>query len=88
MTGRTRTLPDRRESSALPLDLARVGPARERKAVASRNLATLCFGDRLPLELSGGEQQRVAIAIVIRRPQGRATRIPPGTALRYQRCTT
>ena len=40
-------------------------PARERKAVASRHLATVGLGDRgdrLPLELSGGEQQRVAIA--------------------------
>ena len=53
------------ENAALPLDLARLGPARERKAVASRNLATVGLGDRgdrLPLELSGGEQQRVAIA--------------------------
>jgi putative ABC transport system ATP-binding protein len=53
------------ENAALPLDLARLGPSRERKAVASRNLATVGLGDRgdrLPLELSGGEQQRVAIA--------------------------
>ena len=53
------------ENATLPLDLARLGPARERKAVASRHLATVGLGDRgnrLPLELSGGEQQRVAIA--------------------------
>ena len=53
------------ENATLPLDLARVGPARERKAVASRHLATVGLGDRgdrLPLELSGGEQQHVAIA--------------------------
>ena len=54
------------ENATLPLDLARLGPARERKAVASRHLATVGSlgdrGDRLPLELSGGEQQRVAIA--------------------------
>jgi putative ABC transport system ATP-binding protein len=53
------------ENAAIPLDLAHLGPARERKAVASRNLATVGLADRsdrLPLELSGGEQQRVAIA--------------------------
>ena len=53
------------ENATLPLDLARLGAARERKAVASRNLAAVGLGDRgdrLPLELSGGEQQRVAIA--------------------------
>jgi len=53
------------ENATLPLDLARLGAARERKAVASRHLAGVGLGDRgdrLPLELSGGEQQRVAIA--------------------------
>jgi putative ABC transport system ATP-binding protein len=53
------------ENAMLPLDLARLGPARERKATASRHLATVGLGDRtdrLPMELSGGEQQRVAIA--------------------------
>ena len=53
------------ENATLPLDLARLGPSHERKAVAGRNLATVGLadrGDRLPLELSGGEQQRVAIA--------------------------
>jgi len=53
------------ENATLPLDLARTGPPRERRARASRNLATVGLADRghrLPLELSGGEQQRVAIA--------------------------
>jgi ABC-type thiamine transport system ATPase subunit len=53
------------ENATLPLDLARLGAARERKAAASRHLAAVGLGDRgdrLPLELSGGEQQRVAIA--------------------------
>jgi putative ABC transport system ATP-binding protein len=56
------------ENATLPLDLAHVGAARERKATAGRNLATVGLadrGDRLPLELSGGEQQRVAIARAI-----------------------
>jgi putative ABC transport system ATP-binding protein len=53
------------ENATLPLDLARVGAPRERRARAGRNLATVGLADlghRLPLELSGGEQQRVAIA--------------------------
>jgi putative ABC transport system ATP-binding protein len=53
------------ENARLPLDLARSGAAHERSATASRNLAMVGLGDRgdrLPLELSGGEQQRVAIA--------------------------
>jgi putative ABC transport system ATP-binding protein len=53
------------ENATLPLDLARLGPAHERPAVARRHLVTVGLGDRgdrLPLELSGGEQQRVAIA--------------------------
>jgi putative ABC transport system ATP-binding protein len=53
------------ENTTLPLDLARIGKQHERKAVASRHLAAVGLadrGDRLPLELSGGEQQRVAIA--------------------------
>jgi putative ABC transport system ATP-binding protein len=53
------------ENATLPLDLARRGGSAERRATASRNLATVGLADRghrLPLELSGGEQQRVAIA--------------------------
>jgi putative ABC transport system ATP-binding protein len=53
------------ENAALPLDIARIGTSRERRAAADRNLATVGLADcgsRLPLELSGGEQQRVAIA--------------------------
>jgi putative ABC transport system ATP-binding protein len=56
------------ENATLPLDLARIGPPHERRAIASRNLAAVGLadrGDRLPLELSGGEQQRVAIARAI-----------------------
>jgi putative ABC transport system ATP-binding protein len=53
------------ENAVLPLDLARLGPPRDRRARAGRHLAAVGLadrGDRLPLELSGGEQQRVAIA--------------------------
>jgi len=53
------------ENATLPLDLARRGGSRERRGTASRNLGTVGLaelGDRLPTELSGGEQQRVAIA--------------------------
>jgi putative ABC transport system ATP-binding protein len=53
------------ENATLPLDLAHLGPSRERRARATHNLASVGLGDRvdrLPLELSGGEQQRVAIA--------------------------
>jgi putative ABC transport system ATP-binding protein len=53
------------ENATLPLDLARIGPPRERRVRASQNLARVGLSDRghrLPLELSGGEQQRVAIA--------------------------
>jgi putative ABC transport system ATP-binding protein len=53
------------ENAMLPLDLTRHGDRRSRRAVAGRNLAAVGLadrGDRLPLELSGGEQQRVAIA--------------------------
>jgi putative ABC transport system ATP-binding protein len=56
------------ENATLPLDLARIGTSPERRAAARRNLAIVGLadrGDRLPLELSGGEQQRVAIARAI-----------------------
>ncbi len=53
------------ENAVLPLDLARIGSHRDRRTRAGRHLATVGLGDRgdrLPMELSGGEQQRVAIA--------------------------
>jgi putative ABC transport system ATP-binding protein len=53
------------ENVRLPMDLTHLGAPRDRRARAARHLATVGLGDRgdrLPLELSGGEQQRVAIA--------------------------
>jgi putative ABC transport system ATP-binding protein len=53
------------ENAVLPLDFARLGSRRERFARARRNLELVGLGDKgdhLPSELSGGEQQRVAIA--------------------------
>jgi putative ABC transport system ATP-binding protein len=53
------------ENAVLPLDFARRGSKRERFASARHNLELVGLGDkgdRLPAELSGGEQQRVAIA--------------------------
>jgi putative ABC transport system ATP-binding protein len=53
------------ENAALPLGFARRGSTRERFEQARHNLELVGLGDkldRLPAELSGGEQQRVAIA--------------------------
>jgi putative ABC transport system ATP-binding protein len=53
------------ENAALPLDFAHWRSKRERFERARDNLALVGLGDkgdRLPSELSGGEQQRVAIA--------------------------
>lgn len=53
------------ENAVLPLDFARRGSKRERFAIAKRNLGLVGMSDKLdhlPAELSGGEQQRVAIA--------------------------
>jgi putative ABC transport system ATP-binding protein len=53
------------ENVVLPLDFAHRGSKRERFERAARNLATVGLPDKLdhlPSELSGGEQQRVAIA--------------------------
>ena len=53
------------ENAVLPLDFARHGSKRERFEQAEHNLALVGLGDKLdhlPAELSGGEQQRVAIA--------------------------
>ncbi|UCE74436.1 MAG: ABC transporter ATP-binding protein [Methanomassiliicoccales archaeon] len=53
------------ENAMLPMDLAKKGSLRERKALAKKNLELVGLGDKLnnlPSELSGGEQQRVAIA--------------------------
>ncbi len=52
------------ENAALPMDFARRWKPAERWERAARHLADVGLGgkgDRLPLELSGGEQQRVAI---------------------------
>ena len=53
------------ENAVLPLDFARSGSKRERFGRARHNLELVGLGkklDHLPAELSGGEQQRVAIA--------------------------
>jgi putative ABC transport system ATP-binding protein len=53
------------ENAMLPLDFARKGSKRERFETATHNLELVGLGDKLdhlPSELSGGEQQRVAIS--------------------------
>ena len=53
------------ENAMLPMDFAKKGTVAERKKVATKNLELVGLGDKmnnLPSELSGGEQQRVAIA--------------------------
>ena len=53
------------ENAMLPMDLAKRGTLDERRELAQRHLALVGLGEKagnLPSELSGGEQQRVAIA--------------------------
>ena len=53
------------ENAVLPLDFAHAGPKNERFERGAHNLELVGLGDKLehlPSELSGGEQQRVAIA--------------------------
>jgi len=53
------------ENAMLPMDFARKGTPSERREVAEKNLELVGLGKKLqnlPTELSGGEQQRVAIA--------------------------
>jgi putative ABC transport system ATP-binding protein len=53
------------ENAILPMDFAKKGTLAERAEIAKRNLALVGLGEKmekLPSELSGGEQQRVAIA--------------------------
>ena len=53
------------ENAALPMELARLGSASERVERTAHNLELVGLAgkhDRVPAELSGGEQQRVAIA--------------------------
>lgn len=53
------------ENAMLPMDFAKKGTVAERKEIATKNLELVGLGDKLdnlPSELSGGEQQRVAIA--------------------------
>jgi putative ABC transport system ATP-binding protein len=53
------------ENAMLPMDFARHGTVKERAEIARNNLELVGLGDKLkylPTELSGGEQQRVAIA--------------------------
>jgi putative ABC transport system ATP-binding protein len=53
------------ENAMLPLDIVGKGTVKERMEIARKNLELVGLGDKLdklPCELSGGEQQRVAIA--------------------------
>ena len=53
------------ENAMLPMDFAKKGKVTERRDIAKKNLDLVGLGDKLnnlPSEMSGGEQQRVAIA--------------------------
>ena len=78
-----------RDTAARP---GKARASRQRKDTASRNLAAVGLaerGDRLPLELSGGEQQRVAIAraMACQPPILLGDEPPPATSTRAWRAT-
>jgi putative ABC transport system ATP-binding protein len=53
------------ENAILPMEFARLGSTEQRRETATHHLELVGLGDKLdrvPSELSGGEQQRVAIA--------------------------
>ena len=81
------------ENVMLPLDFARTGSVDERAERAHDRLEQVGLGDKVgnfPAELSGGEQQRVAIAApwrAIRRSWWRTSQPATSTRTRRPRCS-